>query len=54
MAVSEGEKSTNDIIINDTMRDDDDVPPRYLFSHIQLVFGVASLEVIKIWFFKSF
>ena len=35
MAVFEGKKSLNDIIINDTMSDDEvvasDVPPRYLF-----------------------
>ena len=36
MAVFEGKKSSNDIIINDTMSDDEvvasDVPPRYLLK----------------------
>ena len=36
LAIFEGDKSSNDIIINDTMSDDEvvasDVPLRYLFS----------------------
>ena len=42
MVVLKGKKSSNDIIINDKMSDDEvvasDVPPRYLFSlapHLQ-------------------
>ena len=42
MAVFEDKKSSNDIIINDTMSDDEvvasDVPPRYLFIHIRFLF----------------
>ena len=41
MAVFEGKKSSNDLIINDTMSDDElvasDVPPRYLFLEMTLL-----------------
>ena len=41
-AVIEGKKSSNDIIINDTISDHEvvasDIPPRYLFKHTQYCF----------------
>ena len=52
MAVFEGKKSRNDIIINDTMRDDkvvaSDVPPRYLVVFFFLFFLLTGAKYISV------
>ena len=57
MAIFEGKRSSNDIMTNDTMSDDEvvasDVPPRYLFTITFTCFQFEELSQSRLRFFKS-